>query len=304
MAYAGTRITTAAENPLCGRLKNKYSGRIAAACDPRRAAAAPARPVSKREAAVRNIATPFESTMEFVPAKAKASAAPRTAAPATAANARSSAVRADAAARRVAAYEKTTPFARGTFSTAYQRAAGIRARAYDGSEAAASRKREDERRRANAAPRLFSKQWMTNLFEGRTDEVRVKSSPISKGAIVAILLVAAIVLMIIFSLSEINSFKQDISDLEGERLELKTKIEQLSLDIDRKNDVRTIEQVATEDIGMVKSNQVESKYISLFEGDRVEVVAKDTGSGENLGIFSTLLSTFGNNWETIRDYID
>ncbi|MDD6095591.1 MAG: hypothetical protein PUC29_07610 [Clostridia bacterium] len=304
MANAGTRITTAAENPLCGRLKDKYSGRIAAACDPRRETVQ-RRPVSAREAAARKIATPFEDTMEFVPARAKAqsNAKPRSN------NARPSAgtrgaVRTDAAQRRVAAYEKTTPFSTGAFSEAYRRAADIRARAYDGSEAMASKKREADRRRASAAPRILSKKWFSDLLEGRNDEVRVKSSPISKSAIVAILLVAAIVLMIIFSLSEINSFKQDISSLESQRAELKGQIEQLYLDIDRKNDVRTIEQVATEDIGMVKSNQVESKYISLFEGDRVEVVSGEDKETENYGIFSTLLSTFGSNWETLRDYID
>ncbi len=299
MAYAGTRITTAAENPLCGRLKDKYSARIAAACDPRRAEVR--RPETKAQAAVRKIASPFEDTMQFVPAKARTQTAPREnvhrASPAQDR-------RQNAAQRRVAAFEKTTPFATGAYSGAYRRAADIRARAYDGSEAAASKKREAERRRAAAAPRLFSKKWVDNLFEGRTDEVRVKSSPISKGAIVAILLVAAIVLMVIFSLSEINSFKQDISALEGQRAQLRSEIEQLNLDIDRKNDVRTIEQVATEDIGMVKSNQVESRYISLYEGDRVEVVGTENTDGENYGVFSTLLSTFGNNWDTLRDYID
>lgn len=303
MANAGTRTTTAAENPLCGRLKEKYSGRIAAACDPRRETVQ-RRPVSAREAAARKIATPFEDTMEFVPARAKAKAQPRANSNARPATSARSTVRTDAAQRRVAAYEKTTPFSTGAFSEAYRRAADIRARAYDGSEAMASKKREADRRRASAAPRILSKKWFSDLLEGRNDEVRVKSSPISKSAIVAILLVAAIVLMIIFSLSEINSFKQDISSLESQRAELKGQIEQLYLDIDRKNDVRTIEQVATEDIGMVKSNQVESKYISLFEGDRVEVVSGEDEETENYGIFSTLLSTFGSNWETLRDYID
>ena len=303
MANAGTRTTTAAENPLCGRLKEKYSGRIAAACDPRRETVQ-RRPVSAREAAARKIASPFEDTMEFVPARAKTKAQPRANSNARPATSARSSVRTDAAQKRVAAYEKTTPFSTGAFSEAYRRAADIRARAYDGSEAMASKKREADRRRASAAPRILSKKWFSDLLEGRNDEVRVKSSPISKSAIVAILLVAAIVLMIIFSLSEINSFKQDISSLESQRAELKGQIEQLYLDIDRKNDVRTIEQAATEDIGMVKSNQVESKYISLFEGDRVEVVSGEDEETENYGIFSTLLSTFGSNWETLRDYID
>lgn len=304
MANAGMRTTTAAQNPLCGRLKEKYSARIAAACDPRRESTV-RRPASPARQAAHAVATPFAETVEFVPASVKTNAEnsrPK-AQPRTAAYARSS-VREDAAGRRVAAYEKTTPFSTGAYSEAYRRAANIRARAYDGSEAMASKRREAERRRAGAGPKLFSKQWLINFFEGRTDEVKVKSTPFSKSLIVTILLAAAIVLMIIFSLSEINSFKQDITSLESQREELKGKIEQLNLDIDRKNDVRTIEQKATQDIGMVKSNQVQSKYISLYEGDRVEVVKNDGDETKDYGIFSTLLSTFGNNWETLHDYID
>lgn len=301
MANAGIRTTTAAENPLCGRLQVKYSDRIAAACDPRRKAEV-RRPASPAAAAAKKIANPFENTMEFVPARANTKTARESAG--TAQKAARGGVRADAAARRIAAFEKTTPFSTGAFSDAYARAADIRARAYDGSEAAAGRKREIERRRAQTPPTILSKRWFKELLEGRTDEVRVKSAPVSKGVIVSILLIAAVVLMVIFSLSEINSFKRDISELEGQRAELREKIDQLYIDIDRKNDVRTIEKTATEDIGMVKSNQVESKYISLFEGDRVEVVQQDTDEGKNAGIFSTLLSSFGSNWDTVRDYID
>lgn len=303
MEAAGHRITTAAENPLCGRLKNKYSVRMAAACNPEKKVNTVKRPVTKTQAAVRNIATPFENTVEFVPAVAKTAKFAK-AQPTPAASRRTADVRTDAARRRVAAYEKTTPFKTGAYSKAYSRAAQIRARAYDGAEAKASAHRENSRKKAAEKASVFSKHWFPNLLAGRKDEVKVKSEPISKSKIVAIILSAAVLLMIIFSLSELNSFKNDISELEDKKIELNSEAAQLYLDIDRKNDVKKIEQIATEDIGMVKSNQVQSKYISLSAGDRVEIINGENGDATDYGVFSTLLSTFGNNWDTLRDYID
>ena len=111
-------------------------------------------------------------------------------------------------------------------------------------------------------------------------------------------------MMIIFSFSQISQFKSEISDLESQRSALCEEIDKLSLSVDLKNDVREIERAATEDIGMVKSNQVESKYISLSEGERVEVISENADSAESdYGIFGTVMSAFGRNWDNLMDYI-
>ena len=69
-----------------------------------------------------------------------------------------------------------------------------------------------------------------------------------------------------------------------------------------KNDIRVIEQIATEEIGMVKSNRVESKYISVAAGERVAL--PEAAAEEESGVFTTLLSAAGSNWEKIMEYID
>ncbi|MBS5724672.1 MAG: septum formation initiator family protein [Clostridiales bacterium] len=193
------------------------------------------------------------------------------------------------------AFATGTPFASGAYASAYARAASIRARA------AAVQSRPH----ASAKKAVRSKGGLRQLIRGgRADEVRVKSSPIPKGLVIAIVLFTAIVMMIVFSFAQINEFKREISDLEAERTELNGEIDQLAIELDLKNDVRVIEQTAREDIGMVRRNQVESKYINIAQGDRVEVIDDTEENAEDFGIFTTLLSSVGSGWDKLLEYID
>ena len=81
-------------------------------------------------------------------------------------------------------------------------------------------------------------------------------------------------------------------------------IDQLAVKLDLKNDVRVIEQTAREDIGMVRRNQVESKYINVAQEDRVEVIDDAEETTQDLGIFTTLLSSVGSGWNKLLEYID
>lgn len=328
MANADVRTTSAQDNPLCARLQTKFSGRGIAASDLTRTATVDRSLFNSKGAQkVQRVADPFEDTARFVSADARHMAAKtarfeavRTAqsssARANAAHtaesartAQSAQASAQAARRRAAAGEVTTPFASGAYADAYARAADIRRMAYDGSMAKAAQAREAQLRSAETrAPFPLTPAWFkyvfSNLKSGAHDEVKVDNPPVSKGIIIAIVLFAVVVMMIIFSFSQISAFKREISDLEAQRSELCQEIEKLSLDVDLKNNVREIERAATEDIGMVKSNQVQSKYISLSDGERIEVISNTSDSGEkDYGVFSTVMSVFDRNWDNLMDYI-
>lgn len=328
MANADVRTTSAQDNPLCARLQTKFSGRGIAAGDLTRTATVDRSLFNSKGAQkVQRVADPFEDTARFVSADARHMAAKtarfeavRTAqsssARANAAHtaesartAQSAQASAQAARRRAAAGEVTTPFASGAYADAYARAADIRRMAYDGSMAKAAQAREAQRKSAETrAPFPFTPAWFKHIFSnlksGAHDEVKVDNPPVSKGIIIAIVLFAVVVMMIIFSFSQISAFKREISDLEAQRSELCQEIEKLSLDVDLKNNVREIERAATEDIGMVKSNQVQSKYISLSDGERIEVISNTSDSGEkDYGVFSTVMSVFDRNWDNLMDYI-
>ena len=306
--------TTAAQNPLCGRLQQKFSGRGAAAVANNPAlgafAGTAARPNVRIDPRVSKAANPFESTAEFVPAgradvaKRQAAEARKAAAIRAAAAAQEerykSAQREAAARRRISAFEKTTPFESGAYRAAYARAAQIRARAAS-APAAAPRQVSRSKRRS----RVLSKAWFAEMFGIGSDEVRVKNGPVSKGILISIVLFTVVVMMIVFSFSQIFEFKKEIDGLQDQRLELKSEIDQLSVQLDLKNDIRTIEQTATEDIGMVKSNQVQSKYISVSQGDRLELPQQTAADGaSDYGVFATMMSAVTSNWDRLLEYIN
>lgn len=297
MGNAQAHVTNAAQNPLCGRLQQKFSGRGAASAsvsyqtraiprvDPRIASG------GKKIVRAVNV-NPFEETAEFVPAGKTVKT-----------QAKSNVYKAAAKtkmeqAQKKQAYTRTTPFASGAYAVAYARAASIRAQA-------ATVDTKKKKTVPAAADSAAEKQGLLQLMRGgRADEVRIKSSPVPKSIVIAVILFTAIVMMILFSFSQINEFKREISGLESQRSELNTEISQLAIQLDLKNDVRVIEQTAREDIGMVRRNQVESKYINVAQEDRVEILDDAQDSEENFGVFTTLLSSFGSSWNKLMEYID
>ncbi len=297
MASAQMHVTGAADNPLCGRLQQKFSGRGAAAVSVSYQAHRIFKTDSMAGGKIAKAVNPFEETAEFVPAGKKAGASPASAAKAAAVKSGPSASQRAAyeAQQRTRAFSKVTPFPSGAYASAYARAASIRA------QAAAVQSRPH----APAKKTERAKGGLLQLIRGgRADEVRVKSAPVPKSVLIAIVLFTAIVMMIIFSFAQINEFKREISGLESKRSELSTEVEQLAIQLDLKNDVRVIEQTAREDIGMVRRNQVESKYINIAQGERVEVIEDTEEAQEDFGIFTTLLSSVGNGWDKLLEYID
>ncbi len=116
--------------------------------------------------------------------------------------------------------------------------------------------------------------------------------------------IALIVILMLFSIAQINEFKSEISQLESQRTTLLTKIDDLNVAIDAKNDIRVIEEEATSRIGMVKSNQVATKYVSISDGERVEVVDASEENESEYGVFGTLMSVMGSNWDHLMEYIN
>ena len=68
MANAHVHATNAAQNPLCGRLQQKFSGRGAAAVAAQYQTRTAARTVASHSGKVARAVNPFEETAEFVPA--------------------------------------------------------------------------------------------------------------------------------------------------------------------------------------------------------------------------------------------
>ena len=77
---------------------------------------------------------------------------------------------------------------------------------------------------------------------------------------------------------------------------MQTTAAELELKIEEKNDIRTIEKIATEELGMVKEDSVQKKYVSLSDGEHIDLIEEpeqDTTS-DGLGtMLSSIVSALG-----------
>ena len=125
--------------------------------------------------------------------------------------------------------------------------------------------------------------------EYRHGEVQVKGRGVPVCYLVMLTVVTMMIMTILFSISQIYQTTGTIADLEKELNELQTVASELELAIEEKNDIRTIEQIATDQLGMVGEDSVQRKYISLSEGERIDIIGGDTDPAE--GTFGTMLSS-------------
>ncbi|MBQ7474675.1 MAG: hypothetical protein IJS78_02005 [Clostridia bacterium] len=156
---------------------------------------------------------------------------------------------------------------------------------------AARKERAEERARARAAEREAAKR-----------EIRVEKSRISF-PFIAILTVAAIMIMaVIFSYAQVSGASRQLSEAKETLSALQAERSDLTFALEEKNDIRQIEKIATEKIGMVKEGAVTKRFISMADGDSIEleIPAEEDGNGGSRGF---LLSAVAGIIDNIRDYL-
>ena len=121
-------------------------------------------------------------------------------------------------------------------------------------------------------------------------EVQVKSRGLPVGYLIMLAVVTMMIMTILFSISQIYQTTNTIDDLEKELTNLQTVAAELELAIEEKNDIRVIEQIATDQLGMVGEDSVQRKYISLSDGERIDIIGREENTVSE-GTFGTMLSS-------------
>lgn len=129
--------------------------------------------------------------------------------------------------------------------------------------AVAERRRKIARERANA-PVIVKK--------------RVKSSPFPVSFVFYALCLTLMLMFLIYSNSVVNEISYDINELESAISQTKQENEKLSVELDKKYDLKYIEEVAEGELGLVKSTDVVKHYINVSGGDKVSVYEDGTAS--------------------------
>ncbi len=140
-----------------------------------------------------------------------------------------------------------------------------------------------------------------------SDEVVVARAPFPIAAISLLTLFTMMFLVIIFSFAQNYVLSGEIAALEAKAEALAQQERDLSVRLEERDDIRVIEDIAVNRIGMVKGTTVESRYISVSGGERVELLSaapEETEQQQSGGMFSTMLSAISENLQRLREYIE
>ena len=150
--------------------------------------------------------------------------------------------------------------------------------------------------RRNLRPMLLVKQDKVTTVKAATK----KPFPVS--AVVMVTICTLLLMFTVMSYVQINEYTIEVASLRGELSDLAGEKKDLTLALEEKNDMLAIEQYATENLGMVKADQLTKKHISLDQQDKVEVV--ETEPSEDVTVVSSVMSAIGENFRGLWEYMD
>lgn len=137
---------------------------------------------------------------------------------------------------------------------------------------------------------------------GSSAEIRVKQKAFPPMFIALLLLGTVMIMFLVFSISEVYQTTNEIARLEDELEVLQSEADELKLRLEEKNDVRRIEEIATAKLGMVKEDSLQRRYVSLSDGEYIELVADETQTEDTTGgvMLSSIFSSLGHFFERFR----
>ena len=312
MAAYGTNQYTSTGNPLCDRLKRRFADRCTSAV---KQYSAPSTSVMIER--VQKGLNPYENAPD--PLKEKraetrsvraadmqrrqiaGAAAPRT--PSVSQTVRSEKKTASAKTAGV----RTAAAKPASVKTTSAKPAAAKTTARPKSSAGASRavaisspfSTESMRRRSAAAAAKAAK------VETPATEVRISRAPFPFTALIMLSILTVMAMIIMLSSAQNYELSSEIDTLTAEHRALLQTEEDLTLCLEERDDIRVIEDIAVNEIGMVKNDLVESRFVTVSGGNRVELsLPESEEAAPRHGIFGNLLSAIGENFEKLREYID
>jgi len=131
-------------------------------------------------------------------------------------------------------------------------------------------------------------------------EIQAVRKPFPRMFFVLLICGALIFMWLVMGMSENYKTNREIDRLERQLSQLEETAEQLELRLEDKNDVKKIEILASERLGMVKEEYVQKEYISLSDGERIELI--DNGEEETAGgiMLSSIFSALGDFFERFK----
>lgn len=133
-------------------------------------------------------------------------------------------------------------------------------------------------------------------------EVRVKKQRINPLFAAALVVMTLMMMALVMSFSQVYQTTSDVSKLERQLENLTAQKEDLAFRLEERNDIRTIETIATAKLGMVKEDTIQRRYVSLSEGEHIVISEATEQTEQSTGgvMLSSLLSTIGKFFDNFR----
>ncbi len=132
-----------------------------------------------------------------------------------------------------------------------------------------------------------------------------KKSPFPISTVFTLLLCTGLFMYLIHNFVQINEYNLKLDDMQGELSELVGMQQNLELQLENRNDMNTISEIAEDKLGMVKMDEVEKIYLDGSAEDKIEI-SKNVEDEEATQVspLSLLLSALFRNFRDFAEYID
>lgn len=154
---------------------------------------------------------------------------------------------------------------------------------------------------ANADKSLFVR-FKESVKDIQKAEHRVKNTPFPFAYAALIVICAIMSMVLLYSHSQVSECEGKIGDLSTRYEQLADDTSKLELQLETRDDIRKIENIAVNYMGMVSSDVAQTKFVSVTADDKVEILRAD--ETETKGGFSTLLSAIGEGIGKFGEYFN
>lgn len=134
-----------------------------------------------------------------------------------------------------------------------------------------------------------------------TDKGRGLNSTKIVATLVVIMVTALLMMLMVSNLVLMNECTVELEGMKNKLQELSEEEHKLSVELEKKNDLLSVEQYAQSNLGMVSEETLDSAYIEGASEDGVEIY-NDTDDTE--GLFATVMNALGENiisaWNSLQ----
>ncbi|MBQ7160851.1 MAG: hypothetical protein IJR90_03995 [Clostridia bacterium] len=127
-----------------------------------------------------------------------------------------------------------------------------------------------------------------------------KRKPLPISAFAMAFICTLLLMFMIVSYVQINEYTVAVSELRSDLGDMVDRDKELTLELEKKNDMLAIEQKAGE-LGMVKVDQLTKKHVAIAQEDKIEVIEPEPTYDAT--VVTTIMSSIWENFAGLREYL-